>query len=172
MIFPIVAFFLTPVLYVIFFTINADIFSFLGVNSDHMLYVVGFSSVLLWLWSLVWSRSMNKFLRKRDKGNFKVVFAINNSATALVVFLYLFSSWIITPSLESNFYSKAFFFIALFWLVVFLLENFLRIYLTSKMLDVSRGDAIRSAKFLLFWEILVYGVSIAFFLYAAFKMYI
>lgn len=172
MIFPIVAFFLTPVLYVIFFTINADIFSFLGVNSDHMLYVIGFSSVLVWLWSLFWSRSMNKYLRKKDKGNFKVVFAINNSATALVVFLYLFSSWMDPNGLESNLFSKAFFFMALFWLVVFLLENFLRIYLTSKMLDVSRGDAIRSAKFLLFWEILGYGALIAFFLYAAIKVYI
>ena len=172
MIFPIVAFFLTPALYVIFFTINADIFSFLGVNSDHMLYVVGFSSILLWLWSLFWSRSMNKYLRKKDKGNFKVVFAINNSATALAVFLYLFTSWMDQNGLESNFMSKSFFFFALFLLTTFLLENFLRIYLTSKMLDVSRGDAIRSAKFLLFWEILFYGASIAFFLYAAFKLYI
>ena len=59
------------VIYLLFFGINSSIFSAFGMSGDNMLLTVLTFSLLIWLWSASYARSVNKFLKKKEKDNFK-----------------------------------------------------------------------------------------------------
>lgn len=154
-----------PLLYIGFFSINSSIFSGLGLSGDNMLLTVGFCSLLMWSWAAFYSRSVNRFFKKRDKGNFNVAFGVNSVAEAFMVFVYLF-----VDLTMGNTVSGALNGLVVFLLLMFLGGNALRVWLTAIAFEVERGEAINSQKYNLIIETVLWSPWIAYSIYMAYFM--
>ena len=152
-----------PILYLAFFSINSSTFSGLGLAGDNMLQIVGFGSLICWSWSAFYSRSVNRFFRKRDKGNFKLAFGVNSTVLLLQTFLWVFGDLTLSNTLGGAMSG-----VAVLVLLMFLGGNAVRVWLTGLAFEVGRGDAINSQKFNLIIETLVYSPAIAWSVYVAY----
>lgn len=137
-----------PLIYLLFFGINSSIFSAFGMSGDNMLLTVLIFSLLIWLWSASYARSVNKFLKKKEKDNFKLVFGINSFAWSIGLII-----WFSSSSLGiSNIY-LALGFLLIF---IFIVDNFLRVWLTSIAFDLEIKTSLNANKFVLIFESIIY----------------
>lgn len=137
-----------PLIYLLFFGINSSIFSAFGMSGDNMLLTVLIFSLLIWLWSAFYARSVNKFLKKKEKDNFKLVFGINSFAWSIGLIIWFSSSSLGISNI----------FLALGFLVIFIfiVDNFLRVWLTSIAFDLEIKTSLNANKFVLIIESILY----------------
>ncbi|MDG2176634.1 MAG: hypothetical protein P8M72_10970 [Gammaproteobacteria bacterium] len=153
---PIVGLIAPPLIYLFFFGINSSAFSALGMSGDNMLLSVLIISLLIWGWSALYARSVNKFLKKQEKDNFKLVFGINSFAW--------FPGLIFWFSFDSLGMSNIFLAIGFLLIFIFILDNFVRVWLTSIAFDLEIKTSLNANKFVLIIE------TIAYLPYALFSM--
>ena len=154
-----------PLLFLAFFSINSSIFSGLGLSGDSMLQIVGFGSLLIWFESAFYSRSVNRFFKKREKGNFKLAFGVNSTAALFQIFLWLFADLTM-----GNTMSGVAIGLLVLMLLMFLGGNALRVWLTTLAFEVERGGAINSQKYNLIIETVLFSPWIAYSLYMTYVM--
>ena len=118
-----------------------------------MFITVAIITLLIWSWSANYARSQNKFLKKRDNGDFKILFGINSIATTVALTLWLFVNS--TMGVANVFVS-----LAILLIVMFILSNAMRIWLTSTTFSVNGKTSINSLKFVLIEEIVIYSLII------------
>lgn len=151
---PLFGLVLPPLLYLIFFGINSSAFSALGLSSNNMLISVGIISLIIWIWSSWYARSVNKYFRKKEKGNFKNSFGVQSISETFQLFIWLFIS---VTFASSNPFSQ----LLIILLLMLLVGNIFRIWLTSFSYEVDFKTATNANKFNLIWEIILYGPAIS-----------
>jgi len=147
---PIVGLIAPPLIYLFFFGINSSAFSALGMSGDNMLLSVLIISLFIWVWSATYARSVNKFLKKQEKDNFKLVFGINSFAWSLgLIFWFIFDS---LGMVMSNIFLA----IGFLLIFIFILDNFVRVWLTSIAFDLEIKTSLNANKFVLIIETILY----------------
>ena len=113
-----------------------------------MLLSVLIFSLIIWGWSASYARSVNKFLKKQEKDNFKLVFGINSFAWSLGLIIWL----------SSNSLGISNIFLTLGFLVIFIfiVDNFFRVWLTSIAFDLEIKTSLNANKFVLIIETILY----------------
>lgn len=139
-----------PLLYLTFFVVNGSAFSGVGLSSDNMLLSVGVISVVIWVWSAGYARSANKFLTKRDKGDFKQAFGVNSTTEVFQLTLWLFADF--TFGSTENLYSG----LAACILLMYVGGNALRVWLTKVNFEIDQATALNANKINLLVESIIY----------------
>jgi|TARA_B110000902_G_scaffold214364_1_gene246304 hypothetical protein len=142
-----------PILYFLFLGINSTALSTMGLSANGGLVGVSIISLLIWVWSSNYARSQNKFFKKREEGDFKVLFGINSVGMSVQVVLWLF----VNSSMGS---SNVWGGLALLIVTMFILGNVVRIWLTSKIFSIEIKTSINSLKIVLIEEIVLHGLVV------------
>ena len=152
---PLLGLVIPPILYLIFFGISSSAFSAIGLTADNMLIGVIIISVIVWLWSAAYARSANKFLSKRNKGDFKKAFGVNSIAEVSQLFICLF---------VNSLFGSNNIFVAGFILVfmMYVGGNALRLWLTKMTFELKTGEATNANKVIFFVETLIYFPAIGY----------
>ena len=153
---PVVGLIAPILLYLVFFFVNSAVFSAIGLSSDNMLTGVAIFSVVVWIWSGLYARSANKFLSKRDKGDFKKAFGVNSIVEVSQLFIMLF--------VNSLFGSNNIFVAGFIWVfMMYVGGNALRLWLTKMTFELKTGEATNANKVIFFVETLIYFPAIGYF---------
>ena len=146
---PVIGLVAPILLYLVFFFTNSVGFSAIGLSNDNLLTGVVIFTIIVWIWSAVYARSANKFLSKRDKGDFKKAFGVSGVTESLQIFIWLF--------VNSMFGSNNLFvtgFIIVF--IMYVGGNAFRLWLTKMTFDLKTGESVNANKVVFFLETLIY----------------
>jgi hypothetical protein len=168
---PVIGLLSIPAIYLVFFATNTSVFATLGLSQDNLLVMLGVLSLIVWIWSAINARSQNKFMKKREQGNFPLAFGINSASEAVALLIWFGMDVAIpdNPDLSNPVaYMSG---IMVFVLAsMLLLGNFLRIFLSKIFFESDFKTTLNSLKFVLFTQVLLYGLASASFIFAYIQM--
>lgn len=151
---PIIGLLAPPVAILTLLLINSEGLAMLGFSGDSIFLTAGIFSAVVWAWALFEGRSVNKFLKKDNKDNFKMAFGINSLSNIWAIII-----WWVSPLSTSNLFISA----AITLLIMLLVSNALRLWLTKQVFEYETSRAVNANKFVFIEEILIYGLAISYF---------
>lgn len=170
-IFPVIGLLSIPTIYLVYFATSASVFATLGLSQDNLLMMLGGLSLIVWIWSAQYARSQNKFMKKREQGNFPLAFGINSASEAVALLIWFGMDVVIpdNPDLSNPVaYVSG---LTVFVLAsTLLLSNFLRIFLSKIFFESDFKTTLNSLKFVLFTEVLLYGLASAYYVFTYIQM--
>jgi hypothetical protein len=151
---PIIGLLAPPVAVLTLMLLNSEGLVMLGFSGDSIYVTTGIFSGAVWIWALLEGRSVNKFLKKDNKGNFQMAFGINSLSNILAIII-----WWVSPLLLTNLFISA----AITLVIMLIISNALRLWLTKHLFKYDTSRAANANKYVFIEEVLIYGLAISYF---------
>ena len=128
----------------------SQVSSVLGYSGSFQATTYAIAIGIVWMWAALYGRSVNKFLSKRGKGNFKMAFGAHGVTESVQILVFTLA--ISMASMNSY----------LFWIVIALLSAYLggnafRLWLTKLTFDLSYSEAANANKVVFIIETLLWA---------------
>ena len=154
---------IAPLLFylILYFLIKSGVFLVPFMYSNILEYVL-MPTLMVWGWSAIYASIVNKFLKKKEKDNFKLVFGINSVATFLGLIILALSNLL---GIINSYFDRG-----LLLILMFILNNFSRVWMTSTAFDLEVKTSLKANKFVLIIETIVFFTAIFFIVFGGIIM--